>query len=63
MSLLYFLWLLPLCAVVSVVYSAARSDDWNVIARESLRRFGAFVLGIVILAAVLVVFSKVIQPL
>ena len=63
MSPLYLLWMLPLCAVVSVVYSATRSDQWSVIARESLRRFAQFLLATVILGGVLVLFSKFIQPL
>ncbi len=63
MSLLYLLWMLPLCAVVSVVYSATRSDDWRVIAAESARRLVSFVLATVVLGVVLILFSKFIQTL
>ena len=63
MSVLHLLWMLPLCAVISVVYSATRSDQWRVIARESLRRFVQFLLATVILGVVLILFSKFIQPL
>src|SRR5262249_15178101 len=45
-----FYWHLPiLIAVVSVVYSATRFDDWNAILREAFRwglRMGAFLVGI-----------------
>ena len=63
MSLLELLWLLPLCAVVSVVYSASRSDDWNVILTQSLRRFVQFVLATIVLGLALVLISKVVQTL
>ena len=63
MSPFDLLWLLPLCAVVSVVYSASRSDNWNVILRQSLRRFMVFVLATVVLSLALILFSKFIQPL
>ena len=63
MSPLELLWLLPLCAVVSVVYSASRSDDWNVILRQSLRRFIQFVLATAVLSLVLILFSKYLQTL
>ncbi len=63
MSPLYLLLMLPMCAVISVVYSATRSDDWKVIARESLRRFVTFVGATVLLGVILMVLSKYIQPL
>ena len=63
MSALNLLWMLPLCAVVSAVYSATRSDDWNVIIRQSLRRFVQFILAAVLLGVVLMLFSMFIQPL
>lgn len=63
MNPLNLLWMLPLCAVVSVVYSASRSDDWGLIARESLRRFVTFVLAATALGVALILFSKYIQPL
>ena len=63
MSPLNLLWMLPLCAVVSVVYSTSRSDDWGLIARESIRRFVTFVLAAAALSVALMLFSKYIQPL
>lgn len=63
MSPLYLLWMLPLCVVISVVYSATRSDDWHMIARESVRRFVTFVLATVALGVVLMLLSNYIQPL
>ena len=63
MSPYYLLWMLPLCAIISVVYSATRSDDWGVIARESLRRFMTFVGATALLGVVLIVLSKYFQPL
>ena len=63
MSALNLLWMLPLCAVVSVVYSASRGDDWRLIARESVRRFGTFVLAATALSVAMILFSKYIQPL
>ena len=63
LSPFYLLWMLPLCAVISVVYSATRSDDWSVIFRESVRRFLTFVLATAALGLILIVLSKYIQPL
>lgn len=63
MSPLYLLWMLPLCVIISVVYSATRSDDWNVIIRESVRRFLTFVLATAALGLVLILLSKYVQPL
>jgi hypothetical protein len=55
--------MLPMCAVISVVYSATRSDDWNVIAHESVRRFVTFVLATGVLGVALMILSNYIQPL
>jgi len=63
MSPLELLWLLPLCVVISVVYSTSRSDDWNVILRQSIRRFIMFVLATAALSLALILFSKYLQPL
>ena len=63
MSPLYLLWMLPLCVVISVVYSLTRSDDWRVIARESVRRFFTFVLAAAALGVLLMLFSTYVQPL
>ena len=63
MSPYYLLWMLPLCVIISVVYSATRSDDWNVIFRESARRFITFVLATAALGLILIIVSKYGQPL
>ena len=63
MSPLYLLWMLPLCAIISVVYSATRSDDWRMIARESVRRFLTFVLATAALGVALMIVSKYFQCL
>ncbi len=57
------LWMLPLCAVISVVYSATRSDDWHVIGWESVRRFAWFLGGSVVLGLALMLMSKYVQTL
>ena len=61
MSAWELLWMLPLCAVVSVVYSATRSDDWKVIVRESVRRFAWFIGGAAALGALMMAVSLFIQ--
>ena len=63
MSPYYLLWMLPLCVVISVVYSATRSDDWKIIFRESVRRFLTFVGATAALGLILIILSKYIQPL
>lgn len=54
----HLLLILPLCAVVSIVYSATRSDDARFIMRESIRRFFTFVFWVIVLGAALLIFSK-----
>lgn len=63
MSPFYLLWMLPLCVIISVVYSATRSDDWNVIVRESVRRFLTFVLATAALGLILILISKYFQTI
>ena len=49
----------PLCAVVAVVYKATKFDDPKKIALSALHFFGSVTLGMLVLAAVFYVISRV----
>jgi len=50
-------YLLPLCFVVSFVYEATHSEDMTVILRKGLRLFVTMSVGLVLLAAVMLLLG------
>ena len=50
-------YLLPLCLVVSLVYEATHSEDVKVILRKGLRLFVTMSVGLVLLAAVMLLLG------
>ncbi len=57
MLLAHFLLLVPIAAVVALVLSALKLDDWEDIRRQAVRSFTAMVVGTIAFAVAVELFT------